>query len=253
MALLAVLGACGESSVVPSDSSSNGSDGNDAPAQVTASDGTSSEAVIVTWLGTSNATGYRVWRDDVVIADGITGTMYADNDATPAAIAAPVLTATASTYADRVELAWTPSTVTLSTTHTYRVAARYGDGVSEPSQGDSGYRGAPPVLEYELHVDGQSMVSVGLLTQYSDTPLLTRRHHAGDRQRIGWRVHDACRVVAGEFERRTAHALVCRVRTNGGGQRWIEHGHGLSRRGNTDLSVDAQWRRNSGCDDADVR
>src|SRR5262245_6083791 len=75
---------------------------------LTASDGTQTASVEISWDRIDGATGYRLYRDGEVIADGITAASYVDTGARASKPTAPVLTASQGTYADRVELSWTP-------------------------------------------------------------------------------------------------------------------------------------------------
>jgi trimeric autotransporter adhesin len=140
------------------------------PTDVIASDGTSSSHVTVTWMPVAGATSYRVYRDGAVVTT-VTATTADDTGAgaPPAPTAPASLAATSGTYTDRVALSWSAATANAGASHSYTVIAANSAGDSAPSTADTGYRGAAPVLGYELAIDGGSFVSSGVLTTHDDT------------------------------------------------------------------------------------
>ncbi len=141
------------------------------PEEFTASDGSSTEHVELSWSEVSGATGYRVWRDSVAIMD-VTTTSYQDTGATGGGVPTmpTAFAATQGTSLADVGLGWTASTTSSGTTHTYFVTALAFAAQSAPSQNDTGYRGAYAITSYQLSVDGgTSFTGIGVVTGYTDT------------------------------------------------------------------------------------
>jgi hypothetical protein len=157
-----------------------------APAEVTASDGDSSEAVTVTWQAVEGARSYTVHRDDVLVARDLTDLVFEDTGATGAVPTAEGFRVVASDglYADRVEVTWSTPDVPDSPVHEYRVGAVNAAGAGPLSEPDTGYRDRSPVLEYEVQVGDGPWESVGRNRFFTDaeslTPLPTEVTEPGD-------------------------------------------------------------------------
>ncbi|MEA3365163.1 MAG: chitobiase/beta-hexosaminidase C-terminal domain-containing protein [Candidatus Hydrogenedentes bacterium] len=107
-----------------------------APTNVQASDGTYTNRVVITWNAVADATEYQVYRDGTEIGDPRSQTSYSDFGAD-----APTIIEGRGCFAK--------DTITYNK-HTYTVTASNVCGESEPSTGDTGWRGAP---EMSLDVD----------------------------------------------------------------------------------------------------
>jgi len=167
--VLSLLGGCGDNRD-PGQAPPDAAQPLAPPSNVTASDGTSVAVVGVTWTAVPEATSYRVWRDGAVLAE--VGTAAYD-DATAAAggaARAPVLAASAGTFADRVELTWTPATGDPGPSYQYAVTTLRGGEESAPSTADRGFRGGEVALRYEVSIDGGVSFPIATTeTSYSDT------------------------------------------------------------------------------------
>jgi hypothetical protein len=123
------------------------------PTGVAATDGASSTFVGVTWDAVAGATGYRVYRDGVALAD-VTTPSFVDVTVAGGSVSAPVLTASQGTATNGVDLSWTPAVCSPGTTASYRVTALFGTDESMPSAADTGFRAAYSVTRYQLSIDG---------------------------------------------------------------------------------------------------
>lgn len=99
------------------------------------------DRVTITWNKSTDATGYRVYRDGV----NIYGTLGDVNTLDDFGTAAPVITPGTATASDgssaaHVELVLTGCSIANGTTHTYTVVAVNAYGESAPSSSDTGYR-----------------------------------------------------------------------------------------------------------------
>lgn len=141
-----------------------------APEQFTASDGSSTEHVELTWAAVDGATGYRVWRDSVAITD-VTTTSYQDTTAGSGGVPMQPtsVTATQGTSLADVQLGWIASTTANGAQHTYFVTALASAAQSAPSTNDTGYRDQYVVAGYQISLDGgATFVDVGKVTSYAD-------------------------------------------------------------------------------------
>jgi hypothetical protein len=112
-----------------------------APTGVSATDGTDTAKVVITWTKSTGATDYHVWRDAVDL--GAAGDVATADDA---GAAAPVITegtasATDGTSSTEVTLSLVGASVANGTTHTYKVVASNATGNSADSSTNTGYRG----------------------------------------------------------------------------------------------------------------
>ncbi|MCB9531028.1 MAG: formylglycine-generating enzyme family protein [Myxococcales bacterium] len=128
-----------------------------APTGVTASDGDDSDAVTVTWSGSVGATAYRVYRDGAFA--GQTEALAYDDDgaATPPAPAA-VDDLVATGGITGIGLSWSEPPVADGAPSAYTVTAVGPGGESVASAPNTGFRGASPVVGYEVRLDTGSWV-----------------------------------------------------------------------------------------------
>jgi phage minor structural protein len=113
-----------------------------APTGVTATKGTHTDKVVITWTKAVGATGYRVYRNGVDIS-GLLGDVDTYDDLTAAAPTITPGTAAASdgTYKDKVALALTGASTTNGFTYTYEVKSVNAEGENPYGDTDTGYRG----------------------------------------------------------------------------------------------------------------
>ena len=124
------------------------------PRNLVASDGSSLDAVLLTWNPLHAASSYRVWRDGVEIAH-VGNARFEDSGAAPGTFTPPILTASEGTYIDRVQLLWSPPRGARGTTHVYSVTAVGRDNTeSEHSNQDSGFRAEPKFIRWDVSIDG---------------------------------------------------------------------------------------------------
>jgi hypothetical protein len=112
-----------------------------APTNVSATDGTDTAKVVITWTKSTGATDYHVWRDAVDL--GAAGDVATVDDAGAGAPTITPGTATASdgTSDTVVTLSVAGETGVNGTTHTYKVVASNATGNSADSATNTGYRG----------------------------------------------------------------------------------------------------------------
>jgi hypothetical protein len=112
-----------------------------APTGVSATDGTDTTKVVITWTKSTGATDYHVWRDAVDL--GAAGDVATLDDA---GAGAPTITPGTATASDAtsdtiVTLSVAGETGVNGTTHTYKVVASNATGNSADSATNTGYRG----------------------------------------------------------------------------------------------------------------
>lgn len=123
-----------------------------APTAVSATDGTHTDKVVVTWTKSTGATGYRVYQDDVDVS-GLLGDVatYDDTDADAGTITPGAALASDATSLVSIYLSLSGQSANNGTTHTYKVVAVNATGNSADSSTDTGYRGVGS-LEYQWQV-----------------------------------------------------------------------------------------------------
>ncbi|MDQ1283977.1 MAG: hypothetical protein QG620_325 [Patescibacteria group bacterium] len=114
----------------------------DAPTNVSATDGTYTDKVTITWTKSSGATGYKVYEGTNLL-DTLGDVATYDDSAAPA----PTITAGTSTASDgttvgAVSLILSGYSANNGTSRTYKVVATNAAGDSPDSATDTGYRGA---------------------------------------------------------------------------------------------------------------
>ncbi len=113
-----------------------------APTGVSATDGTHTDKVAVSWTKSTGATGYRVYRDAVDVS-GLLGDVdaYNDTNADAAVITPGTAAASDGLYSSKVALALSGQSIANGTSHTYTVTAVNATGEGPASSPDTGYRG----------------------------------------------------------------------------------------------------------------
>ncbi len=112
------------------------------PTNVSATDGTHTDKVVITWTKVAGATGYRVYRDSVDIS-GLLGDVatYDDVGAGTPSITSGTASATKGTSPTYVRLLISGEGPVNGTTHSYEVVSVTGGVDSSHSSADTGYRG----------------------------------------------------------------------------------------------------------------
>ncbi len=112
-----------------------------APTNVTATDGTYTDKVTISWTKSTGATNYRVWRDSTDL--GLVGDVatYDDSGATAPSITPGTTVASDGTSTAQVDLSLSGASANNGTTHTYKVVASNATGNSADSTTNTGYRG----------------------------------------------------------------------------------------------------------------
>lgn len=112
-----------------------------APTGVSATDGTYTDKVVVTWTKSTGATGYQVYRDGTGLGWIGDTNVYNDTGATAGTITAGTADATDGDSASYVTLTLSGESANNGTTHTYKVKAKNATGESADSSTNTGYRG----------------------------------------------------------------------------------------------------------------
>ncbi len=145
-----------------------------APTGITASDGTYTDRVLVSWTKSTGATEYQVYRDTVGL--GWLGDIDTSNDtgADAPTITPGTTSASDGLYVAYVLLSLSGQSTTVGTTHTYVVRAKNATGESVDSSNNTGYRGVGSLgyQWYRSAADSDasySSISGGNITPYNDT------------------------------------------------------------------------------------
>lgn len=120
-----------------------------APTNISATDGTYTDKVTISWTKSTNATGYRVYRDGVQVGSDLGDVAtFDDTGANPPIITGGTASASDGTSKDYVSLNLSGASVENGTTHSYTVVAFSPAGASSASTANSGYRGTA-ALSYQ--------------------------------------------------------------------------------------------------------
>ncbi len=145
-----------------------------APTGVSATDGTHTDKVTITWATSTGATDYYVWRDSTDLGSAGDVATFDDTEADAPTITPGSAAASDGTNSAYVELSLSATSTNNGTTHTYIVVASNTTGNSASSTTNTGYRGVGP-LTYQwqrsagdsdasyLNIDGATTAS------YNDT------------------------------------------------------------------------------------
>ncbi|GAI60539.1 unnamed protein product, partial [marine sediment metagenome] len=111
-----------------------------APTNVQATDGVHTDKVVITWVKSTGATGYQVYRNGLGLGWLEDVATFDDTGAGAPSITKGTVTATEGTYADKVILDALGYGTNNGATHTYKVRARNATGESVDSGTNTGYR-----------------------------------------------------------------------------------------------------------------
>lgn len=134
------------------------------PTNVSATDGSSSENVTITWTKVINATGYYVRRDGVQVS-GLLGDVatYTDTTADAPTITPGSSVATDGSSTSNVSLSISGLVSNNGTAHAYDVVANNAAGNSTASDNDTGFRGTT-TLTYQWYISaGDSDASYSII------------------------------------------------------------------------------------------
>ena len=112
-----------------------------APTSVAASDGTFTDKVTITWVQSTGATDYHVWRDSTDLGAAGNVATFDDTGAGAPTITAGSAVATDGTSTAQVSLSLSGASANNGSSHTYKVVASNATGNSADSATDTGYRG----------------------------------------------------------------------------------------------------------------
>ena len=135
---------------------------------VSATQGTHSDHVRVTWQGTPYAQGFRIYRDGDEIGEVSGGTLFfEDDDVEPGGAPEEIDVSASTDRIDGITVEWESETAE-GTHYEYEVEVLYPEGTSSPNAGPAtGFAGAD-VDNYELSRDGDDWNDVGTDTFYFD-------------------------------------------------------------------------------------
>ena len=112
-----------------------------APTNVSATDGTHTDKVVITWTKVSGATAYEVFRGSVGLGELGDVATFDDTGAGAPTITPGSTVASDGAFTEGVSLSLSGSSANNGTTHSYTVKAKNGGVWSEASAADNGYRG----------------------------------------------------------------------------------------------------------------
>ena len=112
-----------------------------APTGVSATDGTHTDKVVITWTKSTGATGYKIYRGGSLIDTVGDVAMYDDTTAAAATITAGAAVASDGTSGAYVALSLSGNIISNGASGTYKVVAVNATGDSADSSTDTGYRG----------------------------------------------------------------------------------------------------------------
>ena len=145
-----------------------------APTNVAATDGTHTTKVVATWTKPTGASGYKFFRDDVLVDTLGDVATYDDTGADAPVITPGTADASDGTSTAHVVLTLSGESVANGTTHTYKVVAFNATGDSADSATDTGYRGTTTLTKQWQRSAGDSdasysAISGGTTDPYNDT------------------------------------------------------------------------------------
>ncbi len=126
-----------------------------APENLVASDGAFDDFVRIAWDSVSGADGYRIYRDDVELAEVAT-VAFDDGMAALAVPGVPLSVTASSDQPYNVTIRWErPASDEPRMTHVYRVAALLDGDEGALSEPDEGFTAPSPVEQYDVQTDDE--------------------------------------------------------------------------------------------------
>jgi hypothetical protein len=142
----------------------------DTPTNVSATDGTYTDKVVVTWTKSSGATGYKIYRDGELLATVGDVATYNDSTAAAGSITAGTASASDGTSSSYVTLSVSGESTSNGTTYSYTVKATNSAGDSSASTADNGYRGVGTITYQWQRSAADSDASYSNITNATTDP-----------------------------------------------------------------------------------
>ncbi len=146
-----------------------------APTSISATDGSYTDKVVITWVKSTGATDYHVWRDTTDLGSAGDVATFDDSGADAGTITnAGTVTASDGTSTAHVTLSLASEATSNGTNHTYKVVASNATGDSDDSLTDTGYRGVGAIT-YQWQRSaadsdaGYGNIGSGTTDPYNDT------------------------------------------------------------------------------------
>jgi hypothetical protein len=144
----------------------------EAPTNVSATDGTATDKVVVTWTKSDFATGYKIYRSGTLIDTLGDVATYDDTGANPPTITVGTSSASDGTNTSYCTLGVSGEVSNNGTSYSYTVKATNDDGDSASSSANTGYRGSGLLLyQWQRSDNSTSYADLGSGTTdpYNDT------------------------------------------------------------------------------------
>jgi hypothetical protein len=144
----------------------------EAPTNVSATDGTATDKVVITWTKSTDATGYKIYRSGTLIDTVGDVATYDDTGANPPTITVGTSSASDGTNTSYCTLGVSGEVSNNGTSYSYTVKATNADGDSASSSANTGYRGSGLLLyQWQRSDTGASYADLGGGTTdpYNDT------------------------------------------------------------------------------------
>ncbi|MBA2663919.1 MAG: hypothetical protein H0U74_16640 [Bradymonadaceae bacterium] len=138
------------------------------PANLTATQATHGAHVALSWDLAEGASSYVIYRDDALV-ESVTLTSFEDTEAAAGSLPAPMnAAASEGDFDEFVRVTWSAAAGLDGTAHDYTVVAVYPSTESAASAVAVGYRSGPTPTHYEISIDSDEWIDVGLVTSYDD-------------------------------------------------------------------------------------
>lgn len=226
----------------------------DPPTNVSATDGTYTDKVTITWTKSDGATDYNVWRDTTDLGSAGDVATYDDTGAGAPTVTPGTASATDGSSTSQTTLSISGASANNGATHTYKVIASNANGDSDDSNTNTGYRGVGS-LTYQWYRSsgdsdsGFSTLSGATSTPYNDTtaPAPTITPGAGDASDGTSPDYVSCSVSGQSANDGAGRYYYATVSATGASPADTTHNRGYRGVG----SLTYQWQRSSADSDAD--
>ncbi len=145
-----------------------------APTGVSATDGSSTDNITITFNAVAGADTYTIWRnsDNLTVLTGSANTTFVDTTADAGTITGGAASATDGSQTAHITLSLIGASANNGTTYAYRVQAYNASGLSDNSTPDNGYRGVGSLtVQWDVSSDNStfSPLAGGTTDPYNDT------------------------------------------------------------------------------------
>ncbi|MBA7604395.1 hypothetical protein ES703_11515 [subsurface metagenome] len=140
------------------------------PTNVQATDGVHTDKVVITWIKSTGATGYQVYRNGIALGWLGDVATYDDTGAGAPTITPGTASASDGTQTAHVLLSLAGESANNGATHTYKVRARNATGESADSGTNTGYRGVGALTRQWYRSAGDSNASYSVLSGATTDP-----------------------------------------------------------------------------------